>query len=248
MPQIDYQMTGRWLIAGWLVALALFRGAPGVDLAITGLFWHGPEAGFSPLADRWMWEFLRQRLWDVSILVFLATPFALWRALARNRPVLDLPARVWGFVFTLYLLGPLLLVNGFLKAQSGRARPANVTEFGGDRLFTPAGQFADQCSANCSFVSGEVAAAVVLGICLWLALSFWRARLARWLVIYGRVVAVFIPVFVIVQRVGTGRHFASDAVFAALFMLTLAWALHAIFAGQLAPWLARGRGLTGRRS
>ncbi|MCV2879615.1 phosphatase PAP2 family protein [Sedimentimonas flavescens] len=236
MPPIDYQMTGRWLLAGWLAALALFVGAPSVDLVLSNLFWN-PWEGFRVIGNP-MWEFLRQRIWDLSILVFLLSPFAMWRALARRRNVLGLSARAWGFVFTLYLLLPGLLVNGFLKAYSGRARPATVTEFGGDLTFTPAWSFVDQCARNCSFVSGEVSAAVALAlvILLW---RFSAERIERWVGNYAIVVAVFIPTFIAAQRVVTGRHFVSDAVFAALVTLSGAWLLYAAFEGRLG-WFRLG--------
>lgn len=246
MPPIDYQMTGRWLLAGWLAAVMLFMGAPSVDLAISGLFWRA-GAGFTVIGNPF-WEFLRHRIWDVSILLFLGAFIAAWRSAQGARPVLGLPATVWGFVAALYLAGPILVVNLFLKAQSGRARPAYVQEFGGDRLFTPAGTFADQCASNCSFVSGEVSAAVVLGLALWLAAGLWRGRFSAWVIGYLRVVAVVVPTFVIVQRVSSGRHFTSDAIFAALITLSLAWALHAAFSGALGRMLAGGGLLPRRRS
>jgi len=186
------------------------------------------------------WEFLRQRIWDISILIFLFSIFATWRSAQRGQPMLGLRARIWGYIAALYLVAPILLVNLFLKANSGRARPAYVQDFGGDRLFTPAGYFADQCASNCSFVSGEVSAAVVLGVVLWLAAGLWRGRIAGWAVSYLRVVAVIVPAFIILQRVSTGRHFPSDAIFAALMTLTLAWVLHAVFSGALGRWLTRG--------
>lgn len=230
MPRLDLSLTGRWLLAGWIAAVALFCGAPSVDLAISGLFWHA-GAGFDVITNP-LWEWLRQRLWDLALIVLVVAIVAMVRAFAKGRNVCGLPSRAWGFVVTLYLLGPGLIVNGVLKAYSGRARPAFVTEFGGTKLFTPAGQFADQCTRNCSFVSGEVSAAVALAVALWLASVLW-SRIERWQRLYLRAVALFIPAFVIVQRVATGRHFASDAVFAALITLTLAWGLYALFAGQL---------------
>lgn len=242
MPNLDYQMTGRWLLAGWLAAVMLFVGAPSVDLAISGLFFR-PGEGFTVIGNPF-WEFLRQRIWGVSVALLLLSLWAFWRAAQGGRAVLGLRARVWGYVIALYLAAPVLIVNLFLKAQSGRARPAYVEAFGGERQFTPAGVFADQCASNCSFVSGEVSAAVVLGIVLWLAAGLWRGRIEDWAVGYLRVVAVAVTVFVMVQRVVTGRHFASDAVFAALITLSLAWLLHAVFSGAAGQWL-RGLGRRG---
>lgn len=224
LPRIDLSLTGRWLLAGWLAAVMLFRGAPSVDLDISRLFWRAGE-GFN-LIDRPLWELLRDILWDAEIVVFVVALVALLRAALIGRDVLGMGRRAWGFIFGLFLLAPGLLVNGWLKSYSGRARPANVVDFGGDKLFSPAGSFVDQCAKNCSFVSGEVSSAVALGVALWVVAAVWR--LEHWQRTYLRVAGVLIPVFVTVQRVAAGRHFASDAVFAALLTLSVAWGLYAL--------------------
>lgn len=236
MPKIDLQLTGRWLLAGWLAAFALFRGVPSVDLAIAQWFWREGTGFF--MLDNALWEWLRQRIWDASILLLLVSLYALVRAVLTGRWVLGLAASVWGYLVVLFVAGPGVVVNGWLKMYSGRARPANVTEFGGTQLFTPAGQFADQCAKNCSFVSGEVSAAVVLGVALWIFAAGLR-KLEDWQRSYLRVLAVVVPLFVMAQRVVTGRHFPSDTVFALLITLSLGWILHAIFSGQATEWLRR---------
>lgn len=239
MPRIDLQLTGRWLLAGWLVAFALFRGAPSVDLAIAHWFWREGTGFF--MLDNALWEWLRQRLWDASILLLLFALYALARAVLTGRSVIGLTAAVWGYLVAFFVTGPGVVVNGWLKAYSGRARPANVTEFGGAHAFTPAGQFADQCAANCSFVSGEVSAAAVLGVALWIFAASLR-KLEGWQRGYLRVAGVFVPLFVMAQRIVTGRHFPSDTVFALLITLSLGWILYTIFSGQAMQWLRRNRG------
>lgn len=224
LPRIDLSLTGRWLLAGWLAAIVLFRGAPSVDLDIARLFWL-PGEGFD-LIDRPLWEFLRNALWNVEIVVFFIALVAWAMCPIKGRDVLGMGTRAWGFVTGLFLLAPVLLVNGWLKTYSGRARPSNVIEFGGDKLFSPAGSFVDQCTKNCSFVSGEVSSAVALGVTLWLVSAVWR--LERWQQLYLRVAGVLIPMFVTVQRITAGRHFASDAIFASLLTLSVAWGLYAL--------------------
>jgi len=66
-----------------------------------------------------------------------------------------------GFVFAVLALGPGLVVNAILKDHSGRARPAQIAEFGGEREFSRAFAIADQCKRNCAFVSGHVAYAAM---------------------------------------------------------------------------------------
>ncbi|MBN2740257.1 MAG: phosphatase PAP2 family protein [Rhodobacteraceae bacterium] len=244
VPKIDLTRSGWVLLALWLGALVLFRTAPGVDLFVTGQF-YSADTGFSVLTNP-LWEWLRQRIWDLAILVFLASlicwPLALWKG-----RVARLGARAWGFVLGLFFFGPIVIVNGLLKSNSGRARPADVDLFGGTHHFSIAGDFTDQCARNCSFVSGEVSAAVALSLVIWLGGEALRDRLPRWGLLYIRATAVFISAFITLQRVGTGRHFLSDAFFAGMVSLSVAWLLWGlIYGGWLAPLAARLR--LGRRS
>lgn len=232
LPGLDFARTGRWLLAAWIASVALFVGVPAIDLWVSALFWR-PETGF-PLGDRELWDVVRNLLWDIEIVVFTIALLAWLRALIRRRSVLGMPARAWAFVCAVFLIAPVLVANGVLKAYSGRARPANIAEFGGDSIFTRAGAFTDQCQRNCSFVSGEVSSAVALSVTLWLVSVVWRG-LEGWQRSYIRVVAVLIPLFVSLQRISAGRHFASDAVFGTLLTLTVAWALYALFSGNR-PW------------
>ncbi|PFG64867.1 membrane-associated PAP2 superfamily phosphatase [Thioclava sp. ES.031] len=240
VPKIDMIFAGRLLLAAWIGGFLLFRFVPELDLGVAGLFYRAGE-GFSVITNP-LWEWLRQRIWDVSIVLFLVSLVAWPWAGLRHRTVLRLPARIWAFICLLYLLGPIVVVNGVLKANSGRARPADVDLFGGAHHFSLAGTFTDQCSRNCSFVSGEVAAAVALGLLIWLGAELSRLRLPRWGLRYLRAIGVFVAVFIILQRVGTGRHFLSDAYFAGLVSLSVAWLLWGIlFAGWGAQLLARTR-------
>lgn len=116
-----------------------------------------------------------------------------------------------------FVLGPGLIVNGALKNGWGRARPADIAEFGGDGVFTQAFHMVGTCTRNCSFVSGEAALAMAVALVLWQVAG--RAGLA------GPRLAATLAVFVTVtslMRVVTGRHFLSDVVFACLFMAMLA--------------------------
>lgn len=104
-------------------------------------------------------------------------------------------------------LGPGLLINAGLKENWGRARPSQIVEFGGDRVFTPALLPANECRRNCSFASGEVAMAFGL-----LTLA-WLAHRRRWLAMLP---GLALGVGMGVARMSAGAHFLSDAVFAGL--------------------------------
>jgi membrane-associated phospholipid phosphatase len=92
-----------------------------------------------------------------------------------------------------------------------------------------------------------VSAAVALSVVIWLGADALRNRLPRWGLLYIRAVAVFVSAFIALQRIGTGRHFLSDAFFAGMVSLSVAWVLWGlIYGGWLAPLAARLR--PGRRS
>ena len=59
-------------------------------------------------------------------------------AASQRRPVAGLDAKAWLFLFLGLLVGPGLVVNGILKDHWGRARPAEIIEFGGTAHFSPA--------------------------------------------------------------------------------------------------------------
>ncbi len=213
--------------AGAFLFVCLLTGAilgvrPDLDLAVSGLF-YTPGQGFL-LAVSPVLEGFRTAIWDLSIVVFLVTLLGVILALFRRRlgPV---PSGVWIYLFTIYVLGPMLLVNGILKAHWGRARPAHVVEFGGQYQFTPFWWPSDQCLKNCSFVSGEVAAAFAVSLAVLILVGTAGRRLGGALRWACRAFALVLPLLVMAQRVAAGRHFLSDVIFAGLFVLLLAYVL-----------------------
>jgi hypothetical protein len=219
MPPSDLRASAIWLLLAFGLSSAVFTLWPGLDLWFSGLF-HDPATGFWLVQSR-AFEFWRDLVWNLSIGLFLIALVGLI-ATAIGRRFLGVAGQVWGFIAALYFLGPFLLVDRLLKEHWGRARPAQVTEFGGTEGFTPALLPTDQCADNCSFVSGEGSAAVTLGICM----IMLRPTVARWLPAAGvkawSAAAFLIPLATLLQRIATGRHFLSDSVFAAIFMLALA--------------------------
>lgn len=216
-------LNNRKVLFGLLGLIAacsiIFVVWPSVDLQITGWFFKG--AGF-PIAHNGPIEAFRLLLWDASLVVLaLFLVMTLASAILR-RPLLRLPLRTWAYGLTIYLLGPGILVNGILKAYWGRARPFSVSDFGGDRLFSRAYTISDQCSANCSFVSGEVAGSTAMAIGLWLILSAWRDTMPKAIHALLAAMIVAMPFVTGLQRVAAGNHFASDAILAGLFVALIA--------------------------
>jgi lipid A 4'-phosphatase len=208
------------LLGTILASFALFGAWPDLDLQVTAQF-HNPSLGFSTADSGWPNQ-MRLAVWRVSELVLIASIGALVYGLVRRRDILGLPRRVWVFILALYTLGPGILVDIVLKPAWGRARPANVTEFGGTLNFTPPTQIADECARNCSFVSGEVSGAVALAVALFLVLGHFRDRMTATVFRILALLILAVPVLIALQRIAAGRHFLSDAIFAALFTVLVA--------------------------
>lgn len=223
MPRLDHRKAAIALAVLTLAALGVFSAFPAIDLVVSGWFYREGE-GFWLAGNPWI-EALRNGIWNLSIAVFAFSILALGFALVR-RPLLGVDAREAGFIFLLYLLGPILLVNGVFKSYWGRARPVDVAEFGGLAAFTPPWLPADQCVANCSFVSGEGSAATALLLAfVVLAPDAWRILSRRAFAIYVLAGGI-LPGAGLALRVMTGRHFLSDTVFAVLLVLALGLGLH----------------------
>ncbi len=212
-----------WLGLTLLVASALFAAVPAVDLAASHLFYDGSAF---PVAQNRLIEALRLTLYGAEDLAAVLT---LGLALVTGwtgRALWRLAPRDWLFSFAVFAAGPGLLVNGILKPLWGRARPDAVAEFGGMARFTPAWAISDQCQADCSFVSGEMAGAVALAVLFGLLA---RGGRAVWALVW------IIPLFTAWQRVAAGRHFLSDVVLSAVMVALIAAVLARLFYPVRAP-------------
>ncbi len=208
--------TGKFVLAAALAAFllltAIFHFFPGIDLWASGFF---VSQGHFVANDSAFLSSLRSLVTIVSVAV---VAIALFLAItnATLRPETQIPNRVWLFMCTAYLLGPGVLVNAVLKNNWGRARPQSVEEFGGPSLFTPPLAISDQCSRNCSFVSGEASSIIAISLMVVLVFCPGLGRKGR-LALMG--VAVSAALLGSVLRIAKGRHFLSDVLFAADFMV-----------------------------
>ncbi|MGB0967175.1 MAG: phosphatase PAP2 family protein, partial [Halocynthiibacter sp.] len=180
---------------------AFFASFPNVDIWLSSIFY---EEGQGFALSRSHTIKLVRDICNVMITGFGVIAFISCIVACLGYPTAGIPARVWGFISALYLLGPVILVNGVLKANSGRARPVHIEEFGGERIFTPAFEFTDQCVSNCSFVSGEASGSTAFLISIFLVTAFigqrkWRLTL--------RISAAGIALACTAFRILLGRHF-----------------------------------------
>lgn len=202
------------------VIFAVFGIWPGLDLWVSGLFF-ATRTGFDGFASGG-WNQLRLAIWRLSEFVLALSILAYLTQRLAPFPLLRVTRRLSGFAAALYLLGPGLLVDVVLKPLWGRARPAQVTEFGGSLAFTPPHVLSHQCTSNCSFVSGEVAGAVALAVVLFLVLDPLKGRIRPPHRRIAQGMILLVPLFVGVQRIAAGRHFLSDVLLAAIFVLLCA--------------------------
>ncbi len=180
---------------------------PQIDIQITSLF-YTPEQGFY-LKDSW-WVTLLYNSVPILLktVVFGVLGLYLFNKIFR-RNLLKVNGRITLYLLIALIVGPGLIVNSLFKDHFGRARPLTVTEFGGDKIFTPAFVISDQCEKNCSFSSGHAAGAFFV-----LALVFLTTRKRGWwfalATLYGFSVGL--------ARIAAGGHFFSD-VFISYFVV-----------------------------
>lgn len=211
---------GRILLIAAVVAAIVFAAFPGIDLWLSGLFFEA-GAGFY-LKDSWWAVAFYESIPIIAIGVGVGSGLLLAHNLIRKSHVGPFSNRFLLFVLAALAVGPGLVVNAGFKDNWGRARPRDVTEFAGDKRFTPALVPTDQCERNCSFVAGHPS------VMFWLAaLGFAAAtRRRRTLVFLG---AAILGLFAGFGRIVQGGHFLSDVVFSGIAVFTVVWLLARAF-------------------
>src|SRR5690606_38611793 len=126
---------------------------PGIDLAISGWFYRGDGNFLWQRAD-WA-EGVQRALHRAMIIAGVIFILAgAWATVTRGR-ILSFDGRRWIFLFLALAIGPGLVANTVFKDHWGRARPREITQFGGEAHFSPPLVLSDQCRRNCSFVAGD---------------------------------------------------------------------------------------------
>lgn len=183
----------------FLLTLFLFLLYPDIDLIVTRQF-YDEEAGFIFHDTPWVLFsyhlFAKLHFYVFFGLLWLLFASWFWRKSSEK----DLRRKLL-FLLLVLILGPGLIVSA-LKDHSGRARPSQVVEFGGEKSFTGALIPANQCERNCSFVSGHAA----MGF--WFIALAWVFRDRRWFW-FG----IAIGAFVGLGRILQGSHYLGDVIY-----------------------------------
>lgn len=195
------------ILACFAASALLLMAFPHIDLTISKLFF---DESFR-LGDRWWTRFMHESM-GYFLCLSMATVVALYfcnRLWKLNLCGVDGKRVV--YLFAVLMVGAGLIVNLVLKDNFGRARPRDVVEFGGTKLFTPPFVVSGECDNNCSFSSGE-AAGGFFALALAQALSRRRALL---------VLGFGFGALASFCRIATGAHFFSDTVVSFFVMLTV---------------------------
>ncbi|MGD0722059.1 MAG: phosphatase PAP2 family protein [Roseiarcus sp.] len=196
------------LVALALAALVVFALWPQIDVEAARAFYG--ESGF-----------LRSAPARAGRAFFSIAPFVTLAALAALYALRKLGlGRLWapsgrqlGFLVATMAIGPGLIVNLGLKDHTHRPRPIQTRDFGGPFAFRPWDRLDGQCPRNCSFVSGEGAAAFWMVAPASLAPPPWRAPAIAAALGFGVATSAL--------RMAFGGHYLSDVVLAALLTLIL---------------------------
>ena len=132
------------------------------------------------------------------------------------------------FILAVFAIGPGLLANAVLKDHSGRPRPEDSAQFGGQFAYAAPFAFDGACPRNCSFVAGDPSAAFALLAPACLLPGRWRRR--------GIIGALLVGGAVGLIRMMQGGHYFSDVIFAGLVVAATTLALHwAMFRADGSP-------------
>ena len=199
-------MTHTKRLFGWssvavLLSILFFAAFPNFDLWLTGNF-YDPALGFMH-ADHALVQFSYKLFanlhWPIilGLIAFWASVRYLFNQQKSKLQIVSI------YLLLALFLGPGLLVNTFFKSEWGRARPIQISDFGGDKPYTAPFTPANNCQTNCSFVSGHA------------ALGFYFISLA-WVFNRKRFLALGLAIGALVGfgRILQGGHFFSDVVFA----------------------------------
>jgi lipid A 4'-phosphatase len=201
-----------------LVVGVVFAIYPELDLKLAALFFDPQTSGFPLKASAWaalardaaMWI-----TWATVIPALGALVIKMWRP---DRPLL-ISGRAIIFLVTTLVLSSVVLSNLVFKSHWGRPRPVVVRQFNTgqfDRLdFVPWWDPRGGCSRNCSFFSGEGAAA------------FWTYAPAALAPPQFRplayVVATAFGAATGVLRMAFGGHFFTDIAAAGIVTFLVVW-------------------------
>lgn len=199
-----------WLVLS-LICMGVYVAWPTLDLQVARWF-YAPDIGFA--AVQWPWV----NVWHESVpwvgrAMLLCS---LWVWGLRSRVTSPATHRKALALTIGLIIGLWFIMNAGFKDNWGRARPNEISAFGGTETYTPPLVPSSACDTNCSFMSGHAGTGFVLMTVG--ALATTRTR-RRWLVI-GWTAGLALGLI----RMAQGGHFLGDVLFGGLLLWGCAWA------------------------
>ena len=189
-----------------LLISVLLTVGPSLDIFFSSLFYKGN--GQFLFQSYYSFVLLVREIMLPAVLIYVALLPILSRFLKINMIFFN-------YIFSkkdLFFIWGSILLNTIIvhlfKNLWGRARPGDITQLGGEGVFSSWYQISDACTTNCSFVSGDSAAGFSIII-----LYFVTKKLKY---IYLSVLFGFLLGFV---RISEGAHFLSDVVFSGMIVM-----------------------------
>lgn len=183
-----------------------------IDIYVSSLFYDNGHFAFE---ENILGNLIRKGVPEIIVLSAVLIFFAWLWGKRKHKVFAEIDDKVMLLTSGTMFLGPILIVNGLFKSFWGRARPQDILQFGGDKLFSLPFEISNQCSWDCSFMSGHTAVAFWLVAPALLAPKKYKPLTVGAAFAFGCLTAVF--------RIGQGAHFLSDVLFAAVLMLILIW-------------------------
>lgn len=215
--------------AATAVASGVALAFPGLDVAVAGLFHHGPE-GFAADRNGFLLD-LRHAGMGVTRIVVVGLVLAGLAKLFVPMLARAVSVRKFMFLATSMALGPGIVVNAVLKEVWGRPRPRQIVEFGGPMEFFPAWVPGGACPTNCSFPSGEASSAMWLVAFAFVVPARWRGPVL--------IAAVAWAAAISANRMAFGAHFLSDVVIGWGLVATIVLACRRVFLEKIGPMTER---------
>lgn len=196
----------------------IFNIFPQLDIEFSRLFFK-PQEGFH-LHDNKYIMFLYYNAYSISVLMCSG---AIIYALMIHNASKKFSLREFVkpiYILSVILFGPGIITHTIFKDFFRRARPLDIMELGGNKLFTGPFVVSNQCEINCSFTSGHAATGFMLITLAFLFKGYKRHVLMTFAVVMGLLQGV--------GRVIQGKHFLSDIIFAGFICYFTAYVLDII--------------------
>jgi lipid A 4'-phosphatase len=210
--------TRLWLTV-FIALLLTYLVWPTLDLPVSAIFYRA-DSGFWIDDLPWVRVVHETVPWVGRLL--LVGSLAVW-LLGRwtRQPGLRRLARPAAGLCLGLVFGLGLLAHGVFKDHWGRARPVQVTQFGGSATFTPPWQPTAECRRNCSFVSGHAGT----GFALITAGALAAPRRRRHWLVAGWSAGLLLGAL----RIAQGGHFLSDVLFGGILLWGSSLAIRAVW-------------------